>query len=28
VALYEEFNQAPDGTFDAPAEYLLTVATR
>jgi len=27
IALYDEHNQADDGSFRAPAEYLLTVAT-
>ena len=28
VALYDEFNQASDGSFRAPAEYLVTVARK
>jgi 2-polyprenyl-3-methyl-5-hydroxy-6-metoxy-1,4-benzoquinol methylase len=28
VAVFERFNTATDGTLNAPAEYLLTVATR
>ncbi len=27
VALYERYNQADDGTLDAPAEYLVTVVS-
>ena len=28
IATFEQFNTATDGTLNAPAEYLLTVARR